>query len=263
MSSTTTRAQARRNTHLAQGAALLLTAGAVAVVMLGVPLLNKPEGEIANIEQVLAERAAERSRTELMVASEDEPDAKRSVDLAAVARRLSILSDEPQEEPVASETPLDNGESESVAGKIELKYLGSIVEPNRRLALISVNGRQRIVPAGSAATFTTDDGEKVGVKVISVASDEVEIERDGVRQRINKADRIAQAVTVVPAAGPQVTPPGTDPSPQASEESEIERRRREAQERRQRILDRQQEGRSGRSPANEPGARFNRNQTPN
>lgn len=262
MSSPLTRGHARRNKLLAQLAALVLAGGAIGVASLGVPMPGAGGGEVASVEQVMAERRAERERLAIAVPVDDTPAPARAVDLAAVAERMSMLNDMPADSSGVVVTQGPGAEDlNPAADKTELKYLGSIVEPNRRLALISLNGIQRIVPMGGTASFSTPDGAKVSLRVVGVTNDEMVIERDGVRERLSKADRVSQAVTLVQNVGPQSTA-APNAAQQPTDESEIDRWRREAEERRLRIIDRQRESNGGRErPELDPGqSRFNRNE---
>lgn len=262
MSKPVTRTHARRNTLIAQGASLLLAGGALGVAVLGLPLLSEPPAKIATVDEVMAQRQAEHDRMQNVLPAEDETESAQAVDLLAVAQRLSVLGDPPQAVPSKGNPTTPEPEEIAETTKTELKYLGNIVEPNRRLALLSLNGVQRIVPMGGTTTITTPDGGKITLRVIAVSNEEVIIERGEGRERITKADRMAQAVTMVQSAG---VAPGVPPTPTAdanarSEESEIERRRREAEERRKRILERQQEMNGGVRPEFDPARRPNRDE---
>lgn len=259
MTKPVSKTHAKRNTLLAQGSALLLAGVAVGVVLVGPRLLSEPESDLVTVEKVMAQRQAERERVESATPAADETTSKAEVDLDAVAQRLAQLVDIPK--PADTTQVTAQGETqreEQVVTNTQLKYLGSIVEPNRKLALLSLNGIQRIVPLGSEANFTLPEGTKVTLRVVGVSDSEVMIERDGARERVAKADRVSQAVTLVQNVGPQPGQPGQPGAQQAQpnpQESEIDRRRREAEDRRQRILDRQRQDNGGRRPDFEPGGR--------
>lgn len=243
MSNAHTRSQARRNTLLAQGAALLLAGVAIAAIAVGLPGLSAPAAGVQTVSDLLAEREAERERLESAEVVEDgEPT--RAVNLQSVAERLELIHQAQAAEPVTDvvaggEIPNTDGEE-----KIEVKYLGHIAEPSRQLALISLNGRQRIIPIGATTTFTPEGGEVVSLHIVGVSTNELVYELDGERQRIDKAPRMAGAVTKIETnEQPRGGPPGVDPAEVQGlgEESDMDRRRREAMERRQRILDDQEE----------------------
>lgn len=260
MSKLVTRSHAKRNKLIAQCAALLLAGAALGVGVLGLPLLNDLTTEIETVEVAMAKRQAEQDRMNSVLPADDETELAQAVDLLAVAERLSVLGDPPPTVHTTTDETNPQPEEFVEASKTELKYLGNIVEPNRRLALLSLNGVQRIVPMGGATTITTPDGGKVTLRVIGVSNEEVIVERGEGRERIAKADRISQAVTMVQSVGVQPGSPAAIESGLTPEESEIERRRREAEDRRQRMLDRQRDMNGGRRPEFDPAGRQNRDE---
>lgn len=250
MSKAPTRAHARRNTLFAQATAFILAAVAIAAFIFGIPGVETPKVEVQTVSELMAEHQAEQDRLD-QVDSISDGEPVRQVNLEAVAERLSFLHQVAESD---TNTLADAGVPEELntdgSEKVELKYLGHIAEPTRQLALISVNGRQRIVPLGQVATFTPEGSDTVTLKVVGLSANEVLIERDGVRERVSKAPRLSNAVTQV-ASTPAEVPganrlgsrpgnpgvnPGSPSDPQ--QESDLDRRRREAQERRQRIIDR-------------------------
>lgn len=243
MSATHSRTQAKRNTLLAQGAALLLAAVAVGAILVGVPGVRAPEAEVQEVSEVLAQRQAER---QLAASAKvvDEGAVAREIDLHAVAERLELIHKGEIEVAAVEPTGGEGGEPVDEQ-KLEIKYLGHITEPNRQLALLSVNGQQRIVPVGSSARFSPEGIDPVSIRIVGVSSDAVTYERDGVQSKAEKGPRMAGAVTQVqveaPAAARGGLQPGQPGQPGQAEESELDRRRREAMERRQRIIDRQEE----------------------
>jgi hypothetical protein len=258
MSNPPTRAQAKRNTLLAQGTAVLLAAVAIGVFIFGIPGVKSPQVEVQTVAELMAQRQAEQDRLDQTETVED-GQSERLVDLQSIAERLEFLHQAAKPDALADANP---GEPEILntdgSEKVELKYLGHIAEPTRQLALISVNGVQRIVPLGQVATFTPEGGDLVALKVVGLSAGEVLIERDGVRERVSKAPRMASAVTQVASTpadasgasrtgnrlGSRPGEPGVSPgSPQdPQQETDLDRRRREAQERRQRIIDRRNNG---------------------
>lgn len=253
MSTAGTRAQAKRNTILGQIAALAFAGVAVAAIIVGVPGVTMPEASVQKISDVIAERKAERDRVENAKVV-DEQNLAREVNLAAVAERFGMIHSVVKPIEVI---PDENHQTEVVvddSSGIELKYLGHISEPNRQLALISFDGRQRIVPVGQSVRFTPEGQDPVSITITGVSSTEVKYERDGQSRRMAKAPKVAGSVTqVVTAAGAGASPgnpPSVDPKPSAIDpnESDLDRRRREAMERRQRIIDQQNERERGNAP---------------
>lgn len=85
MSKPVSKTHAKRNALLAQGSALLLAGVAVGVVLLGPRLLSEPESDLVSVDNVMAQRKAERERVESAVPARDETITKAEVDLQAVA----------------------------------------------------------------------------------------------------------------------------------------------------------------------------------
>lgn len=238
MSTHMTRSQAKRNTLLAQGGAavLLLVAGAAAFV--GLPEVEESSTGTLSLEQVLAERAAEKARVEDLKVVEEEDERQVVASLDEVASRLAILHDvEKPAGATVTEEPIEvpafvSGDPE----KAEIKFLGHIAEPGRQVALVSVNGVQRFVAAGAEGRFPLDGSDPVVLRVVSVSAERLEIEREGARETFEKWARTAPAVTRIEGTAPIG---GVSPEEAAAmqQSADIDRRRQEAMERRQRMLD--------------------------
>ncbi len=238
MTTRLSRSQAKRNTLLAQAGAAVLLGGAVVVAAVGLPSSSSTEVAPVSIDQVMTERAAERQRVDSLKVVDEEREHPR-VAMSSIATRLMVLHDvpkaaEPQTEPVEEIPTYVSNEPE----KAEIKFLGFISEPTRRVALLSVNGQQRFVAQGSTASFTLEGSAPVKVSVVSIDGDELVLERQGVRETYHKSQRAGQVVTKIEGRAPTARAPENQAAAAArSQEEEIERRRQEAMERRQRMID--------------------------
>jgi hypothetical protein len=85
------------------------------------------------------------------------------------------------EEPIAEQT-----------GDQPLRYLGSIIGPDRRLAILSIDGRQRILAQGAGAE---------GVQLVRVEDDRVIVRRNGGIESVGKAERTGPTYTILAATG--------------------------------------------------------------
>lgn len=164
-----------------------------------------------------------------------------SHDMNAAATRLSLVSNKPK--PAAQ--PPDGGAEVSVpdqAGSAEVKYLGAVLEPTRKIALLRVGQRQRMV--AESKTISLADGGTL--EVVSVDAEGCVV-RDGQgERRIEKSPRTASSVTTisdntgVPAAMP-VPNPDAEASGVPSPE-DMQRRRNEAEARIKALRDRAKAG---------------------
>ncbi|MEO0482535.1 MAG: hypothetical protein AAF138_02845 [Planctomycetota bacterium] len=101
--------------------------------------------------------------------------------------------DEPTPTDVVAPTPAVPAE------KREIRYLGSIVEPGRRVALLTIDDRQRFLHEGRAS------GD---VQLLEVGADFVRLDIGGVERRLDRASRSADVVTEISASG--AAPGGID-----------------------------------------------------
>jgi hypothetical protein len=104
---------------------------------------------------------------------------------ANVAENLGSMYDWAQLAPEDT-PPIDAEVENAVPGAEQVRYLGSIIGPERRLAIMSINGRQRIVAEGSMVE---------GIRLLRVTEDEIDIQRANRPQKLQKA----------PSSGPMIT----------------------------------------------------------
>ncbi|MFO0834467.1 MAG: hypothetical protein U0638_05810 [Phycisphaerales bacterium] len=165
-----------------------------------------------------------------------------SHDLNAAATRLSLISNRPK--PVVNTNPeaVENANPEQ-AGSVEVKYLGAVLEPTRKIALLRVGEKQRMVAAGK--TISLADGGTL--EVVSIESEGVLV-RDGQgERRIEKAARTASAVTTITddASNPAAATPVPNPDAEAAGvpgAEDMQRRRAEAESRMKALRERAKAG---------------------
>ncbi|MBX3376287.1 MAG: hypothetical protein KF678_04710 [Phycisphaeraceae bacterium] len=135
----------------------------------------------------------------------------RPVSIAAdaplgIAERLNQAANKP---PPATETPAPTPTEkppEAPMPEVPWRYLGPIVEAERTLALVSIEGRQRIVSEGSVVTIKTPpsegrpESETYRAKVVKVTVEAVEIEERGTIKRIAREEQVARVTWVKPTA---------------------------------------------------------------
>jgi hypothetical protein len=129
---------------------------------------------------------------------------------------------EPTETSGTQPTPTDpNTPAPAPTGLAErIRFLGVIREPNRLLALISIEGKQRIVAVGE--TFTLTPGDTTQIKVVRISTDELVV-TDGSEHTIKKGVRSGLAIgsapedlaaaAGAPAADSHMLPPGVTTNP--------------------------------------------------
>lgn len=87
-------------------------------------------------------------------------------------------------------------------------YLGSVIEPRTSFAFVSVNGSQRMIRLGQ---FIAD----LDTTVLSITPERIEIERSGVRERIDRAEPLGALVSVnepSPGTAATIISPGSPES---------------------------------------------------
>lgn len=247
------RTQARRVTIGAQLASLLLVGGAVAVMALGLPLGEPPT--FTAVEVSLPEAGG----PEPSLTPEDTLPASASVDFVGIVERLKMVGNAPSvDEPAQAGGP-EGGASPITPttqdGDEELRYLGMIEIGARRSAMLVIDGKQRIVSQGGSVS----DASGGEVRVLSIQPGFVMLNRDGARQRVEKGERQASAVTTIERTAESArrenerrrseTAAPTNVVTSENPRADFERRRREAidraleegritQEEAQRMLDR-------------------------
>lgn len=125
-------------------------------------------------------------------------------DPAATASRFSLVSNNFVPKPPAYEEPTETGGEKPPPGPADtsIKFLGALIEPNRRVALIKVNERQHLMGPGDSLGDMT---------VVSVSDDSVEIRQgNGASETITKAARAGSPITFVNANTPTTAQPVLD-----------------------------------------------------
>lgn len=114
------------------------------------------------------------------------PDADAVMGTAERLELARVPSNKPT--PTPSETPTPP----PVAAGIAWKYLGSIIEPTRKIALVSINGAQRMLAEGRTIQ---QDGHTF--KVVEVQPDSLVVEDNGQRLVLQKEARSGPLVSWV------------------------------------------------------------------
>jgi hypothetical protein len=218
------RSHAARYLRLMQGVAVLLLAGSIlALVRVDLPAPARPESESPGIQNWTVE-----------VSDKGEPAAV-FVDPDAIAIRFGAITEEADPGQGGEDLAAD----EPASGFGDIRYLGAVIEPDRRVALLAVDGRQRMLAEGrqfesTRGTFTLEQ----------VSEDLVLIGIDGMTQRVRKANKAADATIGQLAA---VTTPAGNANDDANRRidpkrldrtdpqylADLERRREEARRRRE------------------------------
>lgn len=160
---------------------------------------------------------------------EAQGDKHESHDMNAAATRLTLVSNRPK--PAAPPPDGTEVSAPDQTGSVEVKYLGAVLEPTRKIALLRVGDKQRMVAENK--TISLADGGTL--EVVSIDAEGCVV-RDGQgERRIEKSARTASPVTTIsdgngiPAAMPVPNPDAEAsgvPSP-----DDMQRRRNEAEER--------------------------------
>ena len=170
-------------------------------------------------------------------------DDKRELhDMNAAATRLALVSNKPKPAAHPSEPSEESTPDQAVS--VDVKYLGAVLEPTRKIALLRVGEKQRMVAAGK--TISLADGGTL--EVVSIDSEGVLV-RDGQgERRIEKAARTASAVTTITdganSAGgvPAIPPPADGEAAGVPGAEDMQRRRAEAEARMKALRERAKAG---------------------
>lgn len=199
----THRQSAKRKTVLWQGAAVALLAAAGAAVAL------------PQVRDALAPKPAPASdHSQATTPTRTAPSSVPQLQVAAVAEAMSRYSPW-QPAPAAPPAPVE--EAPVVAAPTppapagELAYIGSIITPSSRSALIRIDANQQILSVGETSNAVT---------LLTVEPEYIEIEKDhGPRQRIDLASRVMLAPADPPKRPVAFRPtpnPGTPMAPGAA-----------------------------------------------
>ncbi|MCC6228890.1 MAG: hypothetical protein IT432_06670 [Phycisphaerales bacterium] len=162
-------------------------------------------------------------------------------DMNAAATRLALVSNKPK--PAAHSVDPSEVSTPDQIGAVEVRYLGAVLEPTRKVALLRVGEKQRMIAQGHAVSLA-DGGT---LEVVSVDADGC-IVRDGQgERRIEKSPRTASAVTTITdgagnAAGVPAIPPPSDGSAEGQGADDMQRRRIEAEGRMKALRERAKAG---------------------
>ncbi|MCC6969500.1 MAG: hypothetical protein IT434_04690 [Phycisphaerales bacterium] len=164
-----------------------------------------------------------------------------SHDMNAAAARLALVSNKPKPaapQPEPTEVPNPNQPNNT-----EIKYLGAVLEPTRKIALLRVGEKQRMIAEGKSIAMV-DGGT---LEVVTIDAEGVVIRDAQGERRVEKSARTASAVTTITdAAAAPAVPPSPDDAAEAGGNEDMQRRRMEAEARMKALRDRTKAG--GRNP---------------
>jgi hypothetical protein len=201
------RTRARGATRAAQGGVIGLIALSALLVWAGPPGTVKPTEPNANVGGPTGEPLVPPTPT------------APKVDFAGTQERLSLIANNPKPAPVAP-TP-DGGEtpappSPTVALSERVRFLGLYRAGGKAMALLSVDGRQKIVGIGEPLHGDPSKGE-LNASLAAVDAREARFEGEDLKEpvKITKSARSGPAVTIVspsqPGAGTPMPNPGGAP----------------------------------------------------
>ncbi|MCW5776287.1 MAG: hypothetical protein KIS87_07615 [Phycisphaeraceae bacterium] len=215
------RRTAKKVAYAAQAAVAGVLVLTTAVVALGVPGL-----EPSRVEPPTPQPIAPQERSEQTAATAPRIDAQ------AVSYMLGSVKNRPEPPAVVQAGHQEPTESAPPPTSGGVRFLGGIIEPGRAVALLSIDGVQRMVPVGR---------EFRGYRVLRVEADHVVLSAGADDIVIDKADRQGSVVSAVtprartagpgPGAAAVMSQPGAE-DPAALRARAAERAREEFARRR-------------------------------
>ncbi len=196
------RSTAERRARLARLAFAGLAIGALAVVALGIPRLTAVP--------TLAEVRPSPARPAPIDAGDARPADRLAVDSQAISDRLMQLSNHPQAPEPPPTTPEDDEpKPPPPPASDEARYLGMIKEPDRRLALVNISGKQHVMAEGE---------EIKGVKLVSISESAITIHEGGADKQVDRQHRTGSSVSMLGAADGSAPMSGRPSPPGAAEQ---------------------------------------------
>lgn len=198
---------AKRWVRTAQVAMLVGAVGVIPVLLFGMP--DSAPRSVPDLKPV-----------EPAPAPADKTPRTVGVDSAGVGARFELVSNTPKPKPVVDEAP--DQAAAPTAAPPAIKYLGAIIEPAARAALLVIDGKQRMLWVG----------DKSGaIELVAVEREHVSIKEHGVERRVDLAPRTGPIVSMAsgaPMNSGAMQPPNENP---ASSPDQLELRAREQVER--------------------------------
>lgn len=183
-----TRTQAARTTRAAQiGGLVLGTASVFAAITLRA---DDPE-RLVEIPAPAPGAGSDGTPSPTDAPPGDRPE------LASIARQLAVAWTPPASPNAPVAPPPDAGQGQPTAGSSEWRFLGPIIEPSRRLALLT-NGRQRIAAEGELLNLEA--------RLAEVGDDYIVIDERGRKTRIDLALRSGTRLSTSSSPLPGVNP---------------------------------------------------------
>ena len=189
--SATSKASATQKMRIAQVAGLCMVALAAGAVMFKPGLPDKPER--SNPNQVV-------EGPQTTPGTNQSQGGRRGIDANMTGKgiddvggvKIAVADEKPDGDVKIDPTPTPTPETRG------WMYLGGVFEPKTNFAFVSINGSQRMLKQG---TYLPE----YDATILSVEPDRIEIEREGMRERITLAE---PAETLVSVSSPGVQPIG-------------------------------------------------------
>lgn len=180
--------RARRYAKRAQAAFLIVGAASLVVAIWG-----SRQGP-----SVVVEPLGQAALPQIASATTDQVPSL-GIDVHGLADRLGRIANNPiLLDKTGTEPPLS--QDESLTGDDPVRFLGAVMEPTRRVALLKVGERQKLVGAGESFSSGAEQGGLV--KVSEVGDDYVILEDGSGSRRIEKSTRQGPSVTYLSGAVP-------------------------------------------------------------
>lgn len=116
-----------------------------------------------------------------------------AADVEGIVFRLSMLPKAPKvpepveiDEPIITDNTSEDQPTQTPATKREIRYLGSMIGSSRRVAVMSIDGEQRLVAEG---------GERDGVEIVEVTRELVKVKVDGAPMELELAPKTGSRIT--------------------------------------------------------------------
>lgn len=195
----THRATAVKGKYLAQAAGLVLLAAGAAVWAVGLPGVEGASSELPELEPVVLQAPPSAEGGALPESIFE--DIAIGMETIANAPRV-VVAAPPVDSGGEGETPVETPQTTE-----EVAFVGSVISPNRRIAVLRIGNDQVWIPEGE---------ERRGIAVHEVERDHVRLERDGRDFELERGTRKRGSLTRLAASSPAPrVPQGNVRMPQA------------------------------------------------
>lgn len=182
------KAKATRNMRIAQVVGLGMVALAAGAVILKPGLPERAPDQPTAFDPGLGDQP-----TDTRKPNQQRPE----IDVAIAGNNLDVLMDRVKT-PTIEPKPVGGEENEKpetpVSAPRGWAYLGGVFEPKVSFALVNINGKQRMLRQGQELP-------ELDAKILSIGPDGIEIEREGMRERIERSKPAGTLVSVSEPGG--------------------------------------------------------------